>query len=290
MGNKRLFGHISDYAVNHWFESRKDMSKVGLHRPLQAGISGSGNEGADSIVLSGGYEDDEDYGNVIIYTGQGGRDLNTGKQIADQLLTLGNLALAKSRNDGLPVRVIRGWHHKSPYSPEAGYVYAGLFKVEDCWREIGRSGYHVWRYRLVNVIDTEYPDGESEQATQPSKPVRRATSIQRIVRDTRKAQEVKERYDYCCQVCRVRLEGLAGPYAEAAHIIPLGKPHDGPDTVDNIICLCPNHHVLFDLGTFAIADDLSLIGIEGHLYIQAGHSLSREYLKYHRERYGSQHL
>lgn len=41
---------------------------------MQAGISGSGEEGADSVVVSGGYEDDEDYGDVIVYTGHGGND------------------------------------------------------------------------------------------------------------------------------------------------------------------------------------------------------------------------
>ena len=33
---------------------------------------------------------------------------------------------------------------------------------------------------------------------------------------------------------------------EAAHIRPLGAPHNGPDTLDNTLCLCPNHHVPFD--------------------------------------------
>ena len=37
-----------------------------------------------SIVLSGDYVDDEDMGDVIIYTGEGGRDPNTGRQVADQ--------------------------------------------------------------------------------------------------------------------------------------------------------------------------------------------------------------
>jgi putative restriction endonuclease len=34
-------------------------------------------------VLSGGYVDDNDEGDVIIYTGQGGRDPATGRQIKD---------------------------------------------------------------------------------------------------------------------------------------------------------------------------------------------------------------
>ena len=33
------------------------------------GIGGTKAEGADSIVVNGGYEDDEDYGDEIIYTG-----------------------------------------------------------------------------------------------------------------------------------------------------------------------------------------------------------------------------
>ena len=49
---------------------------------------------------------------------------------------------------------------------------------------------------------------------------------------------VSELYDYRCQMCGTRLEGLAGPYAEAAHIRSLGKPHHGPDTLDNLLCLC----------------------------------------------------
>jgi putative restriction endonuclease len=61
-----------------------------------------------SIVLSGGYVDDEDLGDVIIYTGEGGRDPNTGRQVADQQLTLGNKALAENHLNGIPIRVHRG--------------------------------------------------------------------------------------------------------------------------------------------------------------------------------------
>ena len=74
-----------------------------------AGISGSSSEGADAIVLSGGYEDDFDEGDVIVYTGEGGNQ--QGKQVKDQTFTKGNLALAVSQTKGLPVRVIRGHRH-----------------------------------------------------------------------------------------------------------------------------------------------------------------------------------
>jgi putative restriction endonuclease len=80
----RTFGDVEGIAVGAHFSSRRDLASSGIHRPLQAGISGSEKAGADSIVLSGGYEDDEDHWSEIVYTGHGGNDSRTGKQIADQ--------------------------------------------------------------------------------------------------------------------------------------------------------------------------------------------------------------
>jgi putative restriction endonuclease len=79
------------------------LSNAGVHRATQAGICGSGSLGAESIVVSGGYEDDEDFGRSIVYTGQGWRDPNTGRQIADQQLTRGNKALAVIAMTGFPI-------------------------------------------------------------------------------------------------------------------------------------------------------------------------------------------
>ena len=56
---ERVFGAIPGYEIGSNFLNRKELSEAGLHRPPQAGISGSSTEGADSIVLSGGYEDDD---------------------------------------------------------------------------------------------------------------------------------------------------------------------------------------------------------------------------------------
>jgi putative restriction endonuclease len=239
------FGEIPEYPEGTEFENRYSLSAARVHRPTQAGIGGSQGIGADSIVLSGGYEDDEDHGDVIIYTGQGGRDPKTGKQVAHQTLSLVNLALARNKTLGLPVRVIRGAGHKSEYSPTNGYRYDGLYRVADYWREVGREGFYVWRYRLERIRsdDAEIEgSGEDEvefiQTGTPAPRIR--TSVLRIVRDTRQSRWVKEQYDYCCQVCGIRLEGSAGPYAEAAHIMPLGIPHNGPDIPENILCLCPN--------------------------------------------------
>jgi putative restriction endonuclease len=268
------------------FDSRAELSEVGLHRPLVAGISGSEREGADSIVLSGGYEDDQDFGDEIVYTGHGGRDHETSQQVADQSFSRGNRALAYSSLNGLPVRVIRGASHISSYSPGTGYRYDGLYVVDDYWQETGKSGFLIWRYRLTKILDEPT---QVQQVSEASETYSMAPRIQaivlRIVRDTRQAQLIKSLYGYRCQMCGVRLEGLAGPYAESAHIRPLGAPHNGPDTTDNILSLCPNHHVLFDHGGVAISEDLSLIGVEGRLTVHPQHRLSTEYLRYRREHY-----
>ncbi|WP_446212901.1 HNH endonuclease [Micromonospora sp. IBSANI012] len=80
--------------------------------------------------------------------------------------------------------------------------------------------------------------------------------IQRLVRSTALALKVKQLYDYRCQLCDTRLETPAGPNAEAAHVRPLDRPHNGPDSFDNILCLCPNHYVLFDAGGIWIGEHL----------------------------------
>src|SRR5919202_2478494 len=80
----RVFGEIPGYPEGRVFDSRAELADAGVHKPLIAGISGSVRDGADSIVLSGGYEDDLDFGDVIVYTGHGGRDQETGRQIANQ--------------------------------------------------------------------------------------------------------------------------------------------------------------------------------------------------------------
>ena len=280
----REFGHISGIPVGTAFATRHQLSLAGIHPPTMAGISGMGSQGADSIVLSGGYEDDRDLGSLIIYTGHGGRDATTGKQIADQTLTKGNLALAVSQIQGLPVRVIRGAGHKSSYSPDSGYRYDGLFRVEDHWRDKGKSGFYVWRYRLVALDGwADLADSQDDILDKPAP--RKAQTILRVVRDSKQSRQVKEIHNYQCQVCNLRLKTAAGFYAEGAHIRPLGEPHNGPDTPDNILCLCPNHHVLFDLGAFSLDDDFELIGLIGTLRTHPEHQINAEHIRYHKKHY-----
>lgn len=151
MTSKSTFGHIPGYPAGCHFASRMALSRAGVHGPRIAGIAGSGRLGARSVVLAGGYEDTQDFGDVIIYTGHGGRDATTGCQIAHQTLTRGNLALAVNHAHDLPVRVIRGARLDSPYAPQDGYRYDGLYRVADYWCEPGTSGFYIWRFRLCKL-------------------------------------------------------------------------------------------------------------------------------------------
>jgi len=272
-----MHGKVTGVAVGTYFKNRNESHHADIHRHTQAGIAGYGPDGiAESIVVSGGYEDDEDYGDLILYTGEGGRSADTGRQNANQELVRGNLALTRNEAEGVPVRVVRRVD-----SSHGRYRYDGLFHVTSSNFVMGRSGFRVWRYRLEAAES-------STQATQKSLPLgstepeRRGSFVQRVVRQTRVAFEVKRINDYRCQVCDTRLDLPGGPYAEAAHIKPLGRPHDGPDVGENILCLCPNCHVQFDSGAFAISDSHQLIYRSGTLHVVQGHSPNPEFFTYHR--------
>ena len=77
---KNHFRPIPGVAVGQTWLMRIQVSEDGVHRPPVAGISGMAKEECQSIVLAGGYEDDEDNGDTFTYTGSGGRDLSGNKR------------------------------------------------------------------------------------------------------------------------------------------------------------------------------------------------------------------
>ena len=83
---KYIYGEIDGIKSGDIFKNRREIYDAGLYGSLQAGISGNQVTGSDAIVISGGYIDDLDLGEAIIYTGQGGRDEKTGRQVANQEL------------------------------------------------------------------------------------------------------------------------------------------------------------------------------------------------------------
>ncbi|XP_061999814.1 histone-lysine N-methyltransferase, H3 lysine-9 specific SUVH1 [Rosa rugosa] len=156
---RRRIGVVPGVEIGDIFFFRMEMCVVGLHAPSMAGIDYMTLKGdlekdpiALSIVSSGGYEDETDSSDVLIYSGQGGNTNNKDKQVAvsDQKLERGNLALERSLQRGNEVRVIRGLKDDTTLNSKV-YVYDGLYKIQESWTERGKSGGNMFKYKLVRV-------------------------------------------------------------------------------------------------------------------------------------------
>lgn len=299
-----MIGEVPNVQVGQLYESRRLAHEAGIHRPLQAGICGTRKVGAESIVVSGGYKDDEDYGNVIIYTGHGGQD-SSKNQVSDQTLEdPGNAALVTSHLEGLPVRVIRGAHSGSAYAPDSGYRYDGLYRVTSYGSKLGIDGFLIWQFRLEAYEDTPAPEAVQQELPAPAQivpeaasqaapmgtetPERVTTNVQRIVRSTAVTRQVKKWHEGACQICGLTVQLPGGTYSEGAHIQALGSPHNGPDTTENVLCLCPTCHVMFDGGAVVLLDDLTIVrhGEEtGRLRTHPMHTIDLTCVAKHRNRW-----
>jgi hypothetical protein len=125
-------------------------------------------------------------------------------------------------------------------------------------------------FRLLEQADRKAVEEEFTAGPSPRVP----TTIQRIIRDTQLAADIKRLHEYRCQICGERIALPDGRfYAEAHHIRPLGSPHDGPDSEENILCVCPNHHVALDYGCFRIE--------KAKLRTCPDHTISDEHIDYH---------
>lgn len=297
------YGEVIGYPEGSTFESRDDLRLAGLHSKKMDGISCIVGNPADAIVLSGGYIDDKDEGDYILYTGQGGQDPKTKKQVKDQVLDKGNLGLVMSKDRGIPIRVIRGSGHKSIYSPKSGYKYDGLYSIDEAFTEKSIDGPWIWRFELRKVKSEEIQTWSTQQVSSPasassielvapagnSSPERRSSGvIQRIVRNSKVTQFIKALYDNRCQFCEIQLMTSSGGYSEGAHIRPLGGIHKGSDTTENILCLCANCHTLFDKGALYVEEESLTVkstiysDFAKNLIIIGKHDIDTSNLKYHR--------
>ncbi|EOC1797756.1 HNH endonuclease [Vibrio fluvialis] len=147
----------------------------------------------------------------------------------------------------------------NPDNPDLFYSVEGL-------------GSGIWGLRssLTKTPVASDIDGGNETT------LRAKQEVYRILRDTMLARKIKKLHKDQCQLCNttVRLKNNE-TYSEAHHIIPIGKPHHGPDTPENIIVVCPTCHVLCDYG--AIILDIKQIKQ------RAGHSISIKSINYHNE-------
>lgn len=156
---RKRVGVVPGIEVGDIFFSRMEMCLVGLHSQTMAGIDylivrGDVEEDslAVSIVSSGGYDDEAEDKDVLIYSGQGGNvnNIKKDKQAADQKLERGNLALERSLHRNNEVRVIRGMKDANSSTAKI-YVYDGLYRIHESWVEKGKSGCNMFKYKLVRL-------------------------------------------------------------------------------------------------------------------------------------------
>ena len=287
---KLTFGEIVGISVGQVFKDRDALSKARVHGPTMSGIWGRESEGACSIVLSGGYEDDIDDLNYILYTGQGGQDKPGGKQVANQEFVRGNKGLVLSNKYNLPVRVIRG--HQIPNGPNEGYRYDGLYYVNRYERIKGKSGFYICRFHLSSEKEIDKLESELKPTlkTDYRRAERAASTVNRLKRNVKLSEQIKKMYEYKCQICNTYLKTPFGGIAIGAHIKGLGKPHNGPDIIENMICLCPNHHEQFDdFGFYIDSQTYEIKGLENFegkkINLNKKHSIDREFLEYHYKEY-----
>jgi [histone H3]-lysine9 N-dimethyltransferase len=139
-------GPVPGVHVGDIFFFRMEMCIIGLHAPIMGGIDYMTKYGdevepvAICIVSSGGYENDEDDPDVLIYTGQGGN--------GDQKLERGNLALERSLHRRNPVRVVRGLPDPSVRTGKI-YMYDGLYKIQNSWKDKAKAGHSIFKYKLT---------------------------------------------------------------------------------------------------------------------------------------------
>jgi predicted restriction endonuclease len=68
----------------------------------------------------------------------------------------------------------------------------------------------------------------------------------------------------------------------------MGRPHNGPDVPENVLCLCPIDHVLFDRGLITFDRDFRVVEIQtgrvvGQLTLHQAHRLEPEHARYQRD-------
>lgn len=105
--------------------------------------------------------------------------------------------------------------------------------------------------------------------------IRTSRIVDVILRRKSLVDRLKKLYDNTCQLCGLNLfVGENQYYSEVHHIVPLGRPHNGVDKIDNMICVCPNCHVQLDLKVYEL-DTGSFKVIR--------HKINQDYIQYYNQ-------
>lgn len=100
---------------------------------------------------------------------------------------------------------------------------------------------------ITTINQTKINIIQSLLRIQPTDPQTITNNRRQYKRDNYTIALLKILRDHKCQICQTTIRKKNGQfYIEGAHITP--KSMQGPETPDNILILCPNHHKEFDYG------------------------------------------
>ncbi|KAG8039382.1 hypothetical protein GUJ93_ZPchr0036g6506 [Zizania palustris] len=133
-------GAVPGVEIGDIFYFRMELCVIGLHAPSMGGIDYmSAKFGTDEdsvaicIVAAGGYENEDEDTDTLVYSGSGGNSKNS-EERHDQKLERGNLALERSLHRKNEIRVI-----------------------QESWKERTKSGINCFKYKLLR--EPGQPDG-----------------------------------------------------------------------------------------------------------------------------------
>lgn len=148
-----------------------------------------------------------------------------------------NLVALNSWENALPDRnLIRAYYKRMGPSANAPLEKVLLMDI-DVLEEIMED---LYAYLQINKYDKEYPLNETPHEEDLFVENRERVSTSRWERDRNFRMKVLKAYGNRCAICRCEESTLL----QAAHIVAVSD--GGNDALENGICLCSNHHIMFD--------------------------------------------
>ena len=154
--------------------------------------------------------------------------------------------------------------------------------------------------RLISILNIDIKL-ENNAAEDSDNPINRDGFVETqrreydtYVTDKQLRDLVLKVHNYKCQFCKnkyeyinINLERVG--YAEGAHIKAKNPTIGGEDKLDNLLCLCPTCHKLFDLGALWMDDELTVRDIDGGIVYQLTeideHPINIENIRFHRNHF-----
>lgn len=138
------------------------------------------------------------------------------------------------------------------------------------------ANYLKFTKREKELIKGAYLGTENKDDNEEST-IRVIREIEIILRKKNLVDLIKKLYNKTCQLCETQVAiGENKCYSEVHHIIPLGKPHNGIDALENMICVCPNCHIELDF---------KAIPLNENMLKPTRHKISSKSIEYHNSLY-----